>query len=297
MTDGAPSAPPGKQVVLVRAGPSKKRPLIVDGVFGVLGAFLLIASVVLVNVLPEEDVVDPQYKVSFGPVASETLNSGPEPTRFIYILPGQTLELAFNVSHPNLSLISVTVGAEDDHPATFPDEAQLELVAPNGTVYPFNAGSIFTAPVVRIEPEDEGDPVPQQPGFFYQTDPNAITTRLANFPIQAQPRDFFVTADPDAELFEVRDEIRGQFNFVDSIGTWLVRVSLVDPGHCPPLEPTSPLFQRAIECREQTPRDPQPTPAHPDYVQPEPSEPDQDPGNQYAINFSYTVYQVAVERA
>lgn len=247
----APNAPPGRTAVVVREGPSKKRPIIVDSIVGVLGAILLILSIVLVNALPEEDVRDPQYKVSFNnDLGPAQVFSSPDPA---FMTAGDVLSFEFDVVDHSVHRVVVGLTLREDYPATLPDEFSLEIEAPNGTVYVYDGDPIQTLPTgPNPAPPEERSP----PTQFYVTTTEAGLSSLQDFSfnLRPPPKDFFeiVPAEEDLELFEVRERVREKVHNDDTIGTWTVRLGLVRAGDCP--DAASPLdsqFDRANQCRIQ----------------------------------------------
>lgn len=241
-----PTAPPGRKVVVVRAGPDPKRPIIRDGIIGVVGGLLLLSSVLLVNVLPDEEVVEAQYRANFGQVSFEDPNGSKLTNQLLGrpLVDGETWTLEYDVPFANVYGVELAVFLPDDRPATDPDTFRITLEAPNGTVYDYANGDIMT-----IAPEATGGSTPP----FYQT-PSAAGTRVISFNLAAPPSSYFFTATDvlgekgDFELFEIKAALEEFHTRADSAGTWKVHVQLVSTGNCPAVDPASPDFNRATQC-------------------------------------------------
>jgi len=208
--------------VVLRPGPPRNGRRGVDAAAAVVGVLLLAASVVLVYELPEEDVIVPQYRVAFTTYEGEDF-----PTQRIEepIGPGGFIDITYGIPQNNVFAVGVTVEYQDDEPSTLPDEFELELVAPNGTV--------IGLPRVLVT----ADPERTDPGeiVINQTDPFLSPLRSANlqFDVVARPTDVVVDAAARNEtLEEAQDRLLPQHT-VETNGAWILRVTLREAGGCP----------------------------------------------------------------
>ncbi len=202
---------PGKVRKTQVAAPAVTR----DGIIGMLGAIILVASVVLVYALPEEDVILPQFRVEFPDKTSEF------PTQSDFIEEGATRDFEYLIPDDNLVGLLIIVGWTDDHPASDPDSFLVEVINPAGE-------SVF-------RPEK---PFTNRPG---QPDPaqNNLTQRALPFETQIsvsvnpKPATALVEGLEGEAVEDAARRILPQYEAGGS-GTWRIRASLLDAGDCRP---------------------------------------------------------------
>lgn len=303
----APATPPGRQVVVVREGPSKKRPIVIDAAVGIIGLLLLLGSVVLVDVLPEDPVIVPQYKAVFeGGIGSP--NNGiidldanaPVSAQTRYGAAGDDLIWRFQFSETNIYEISVDLFLSDDHKASLPDRFQVFLTSPNGTetAYAAQQGFLETVPTVpNPQGAADGAVVPE----YYIDDPDAVGVSTIVFRVNAQPTDYFFTTEDllgeprDFELFEIEAALEAKETIADTIGEWQLRVHILEAGDCPEADPAGFAVQRPLECRLQTAYER-------NQADPSGADPNQDaavdPGNPVRLaKVTYLRFDMAVEES
>lgn len=292
MSDGTPSQPPGqRRVVVLREGPPKGRGRTLDGVLGALGAALLLLAVVLANVLPEETVPDPQYRVEYQDNLVENLTS----FRSADLLPegillpgeGNAFLVPIEVEHNNVYEVVGYFFFEEDRPETLPDVFMVELLDPDGEVVQ-RSNPQPTLPTCDIQDENGGDPY-TTPGEYYQTCTKRAgqETRIA-FNLGGKPADRIVTlTDGENATLEEATQAIVQEDTVPTVGTWHMRLWLEEVGQCPPSAdgvgvPSQSQQKRATLCRLAVEQD-NGGPGGED-----------DPGNPFVVNTEYRYYTIQV---
>ncbi|MGB0652785.1 MAG: hypothetical protein ACPGQL_06250 [Thermoplasmatota archaeon] len=264
-----PPDAPRKTVVLRAGGPKPKGGGAVwrDRVIGVLGALLLLASVLLVEALPQDPVVLPQFQVTFpdevGPPASASL---------VPFAEGETQVFEFPVEHANVHTLTVVVGWTDDVAASDPDRFRVRLLNPEGEQV---AEKILENAAPRYNDPAGPNPDPNRPLFealpFSERIGYAPTSRPGSTIVEAVS----TSETPEEAQRRIAPDYAG-----DAEGTWSVEVTLLAAGDCEfnpgPLPLGIPL------CGD-------------------PSAPtgdgagDNDPGNTFSVQlFTYSHYEVSV---
>lgn len=237
-----PAGPPGRKVVVVREGPDRRRPILIDAAVGIVGALLLLGSIVLVDVLPEDEVVEAQYRANFGEGSEEFNTVRSQDLLGRPLAEGETLQADYDADFANIFRVDVGVYLEDDLPATNPDAFLMTLVAPNGTEYPYTTSGIATIPNEEDADSNSYRPIPGQ------------TPRILSFNLAAKPSSYFFTAtdllgEPgDFQLFEIKAALEARHNNPSTAGTWQVLLTLQDAGDCPATDPFGTDLNRAVRC-------------------------------------------------
>ena len=249
---------------MVREGPSKKRPIIIDAAVGILGLLLLVGSVALVDILPEDPVVVPQYKAAFegnigNPNNSITdLDTGsPVAAQTKFGTEGGDVVWRLDFQETNIYEVTVDLFLADDHPATLPDRFSVFLTSPNGTEFEYQATKGYIETLATIpNPEEIQDRTSPAPAF-YVTDPDGEQISLV-FRLGAKPSDYFFTTEDifgepgDFELFEIQAALEAQETRLETVGEWQIRVEVLESGDCPELDAAGLDVTQANECRIQT---------------------------------------------
>lgn len=267
--------PPGagapRRTVVVRPGGPKDKGKATDVLLGIVGVLLLLATVALVQVLPNKEYALPQFQVSYPETQVNNTRPGEEfleadetqrVREFTYELPG-------NVH----SITMVVFFADEFHPASLPDQFRVELYDPAGN--PIGPRSeLFSAPPTYNDTNPAGP--------YYEA--GAVLTPRITIPIGLHPEDEIVQGLSHREVKEqVQARLEPQHR-IASEGVWTVRVTLVGAGDCPDLASPDADRQQAIFCVYQAP------------ANASGQDPRQDPGNRFAVeNFIYTTYSVKVE--
>lgn len=238
-----PTGPPGRQVVVLRPGPPKRRGVIVDGIVGVLGVALLVYAGVLGATLPEEEVVPVQYLPEFNTTAQTVpidLDGQLYPQSIVFrecppddaTCPGPTLEqteyeLEFEVTHDNV--FSVRIAAltpGDDIPGSDPDTWQFALRDHNGEEPPNSLPKRLTTKPSIVKDVDPEDPDPTTLAQMQRSEINEAW-RFA-----APPDPEFITGGPNL----TREEAlltASQAYTIPTKGTWKVTMKAQNAGDCP----------------------------------------------------------------
>ncbi len=254
-----------RRTVVVRAGPPKKRGSRVDAAVGVAGVILLVVSVMLVDVLPEEEIILPQFQVSF-----EDIPGPQEPTRRETFAEGETRNFEYLIEEKSITSITLTVAWEDDMPASEPDQFRISLIDPNGieVVSQLHENSPGTQQI---------DPATGQ--ITYLADPFEV--RLAYSP-NSRPQAAVVEGKTPSETAEeVLARVAPDF-VAGGDGVWTVKATLVRAGDC---EIDSGLGVPIPACADSN-ANPIGDPSNPG---------DHDQGNDFAVTlFTYTRYEPVV---
>lgn len=183
---------------------------------GVLGLALLVASVVLAVTLPKEDILAPQFLVTFQEDRVDFLESPSH--HFDTTEAGKRNYFDFPVPHDNVMQIQVNVHFEDDLPASDPDRFQVELYDPDGNRY--------GAPQLVANPMPQ--PNATTPGQYDA----ARATATLTYSFMAKPDDTVVEGDLNATEADIARE-HDRLHRFNTNGTWRLYVVLVDAGGCP----------------------------------------------------------------
>ena len=248
MSDAQPSRPPGqRRVVVLREGPPRGRGRTLDGVLGAVGGVLLLLAVLLVNVLPEQTVPDPQFRVEYGDELVEIIGSRlssdlPDAPADGIIPPGRDngLASAYGIEHNNVFEVTIEVFFEDDFPESLPDVLRWELFYPNGT----SAGLSSEYETLETAEADVGVGV----GASYETVGRG--TYKATFNLGGKPEDRIVTFKDgrNGTLEEATQAIVLEDTRATE-GTWTVEVWLESVGTCPEAGTTPESVRHAQICR------------------------------------------------
>lgn len=251
MSDAQPSRPPGqRRAVVLREGPPRGRGRTLDGVLGAVGGVLLLLAVLLVNVLPEETVPDPQFRVEYGDELVEIIGSRqsadlPGAPADGIIGPGRDdgLRSDYEVEHNNVFEVSVEVFFEDDFPESLPDVLRWELFYPNGTSAGLSS-EYETLPTA----EAEAGAGPEVGGVSYVTVGSG--TYKATFNLGGKPEDQIVTfQDGRNGTLEEATQAIVLAQTRATQGTWGVQVWLESVGPCPSAGTAPESIRHAQICR------------------------------------------------
>ncbi len=204
-----------RRTVVVRAGPPKKRGSRLDAVVGVLGAALVVFSALLVQILPEEEIVLPQFQVSF-----EEVPGPDQPTSRDAFAEGETKAFEYLIEEDSITAITFTIGWEDDVAASEPDQFRVRLIDPDGvevlTKLHANAAARRNAEPQGGEPMFVADPFEARLGYSPNSRPQSLI-------VEGVSRS--ETADDVLERV-APDYVAG------GAGVWTIEVTLVDAGDC-----------------------------------------------------------------
>lgn len=252
---------------MLRAGPSPRKGLAWDVTTGVLGVALLVASVVLLDVLPQKDVPPNEFRVTFDSVPVDL----PAQSFDFVEADARSHDFFFEVPDDDVYEIKVQVSFVDDIVASAPDKFRFSIYDPNGEVAEADV-SLMNQPA-RLAANST-------------TEFEAVTATLTHTKtLTPKPRDAIVTAVDGATARHVEDALQSQHHRLTK-GTWRVHVLLDQTGDCenPPVPPGSPEdVTRFAACQQQTSGDSQ--------------DPGQDLGNPFTVGvFSYTRFEAHAER-
>ncbi len=236
-----------------------------DTVVGVAGVVLLVASVLLVGVLPEEEVILPQFQVSFQEAP------GPEqPTRREMFAEGETKAFEYLIEEHSITSITFTIAWEDDVPASRPDSFRVRLLDPDGV-------EVLTKLHANTAATRNTDAAPGEPMFV--ADP--FEARLGYSP-NSRPQALIVEGKTRTEGAEEVLARVGPDYVAGGEGIWTIEITLVDAGDCD----TNDLGLLALPVCS----DPDGSPLG---DQSDPT--NQDTGNEFAVTlFTYTRYEPVV---
>ncbi len=281
MTTGTPSTPAGRQVVVVRAGPPKRRGAFIDAVVGILGVMLLIAAGVLGETLPEEDVIAVQYLPEFPTtnVAAQLMREGgtnsSEALRFDF-QENEAATVLIQIPHDNVVSISMQAFLEgDDIGSSLPDAFKFTLYGPDGD----QVGEVFKVNTAQPKQRDNTVPGPPiGPGTVTNTTDPIYVSGSSNpataWRLGAPPNPEFIGGegkklDHTAALSIAIDRYTQPTN-----GTWTMVVELTNAGDCPQPSPSG-QNDRYLECMRMT------------------GNSGQDPGNSITVKFvRYDYYTI-----
>ncbi len=248
MSEGGATSPPGqKRVVVLREGPPKGRGKVLDGTLGVVGALLILLSALLVNVLPETQVPDPQFRVEYPAVPVELASS----VRSVDLFPatdgvlaggaGNAVDVPYDLEHNNVYEVVLFLSILEDFEESLPDTFRVELLDPQGASVAISSPQ-QTHPTEEIPDEQKGV------GDYFET--TQTTPHRITFNVAARPDDAIVTFEDgrnatveEAEAAIVARDTR------PTQGAWTVRVWVEEVGQCPTLDgpTTDPATLRHVQ--------------------------------------------------
>lgn len=239
----AAAAPGPRATKVVRVGPPDKKGRAADWAAAILGALLLILTVVLVQVLPRYDPLLPQFRVSF----DESQGEGFEASQVHDFTEGSgsVFEFLANVTADNVQSITIRVSFTDDRAESLADRFQIELRNPSGE---------------RIEPTEllaNPAPIfhgPDQLQFSYEAQAATMTYQFA---VNPKPQEQVVQGVREGVTKEqVEAEVAAKVH-VATAGQWIVGVTLLEAGDCPLPDPNGDTqFQIACQLDEAQGQDP-----------------------------------------
>lgn len=274
MGQGRAQGPAGgdaRRAVVVREGPPRHRGLVLDWVLGVLGLLLLVGAAALVPMLPEEETVLPQFRLTvrdgepvdpMGPYEADLEEDASQ-------------SFSLNLSRDNIFEIELRVSTTDDNPASDPDRFVLVLEDPDGE-------RVWQDDYTTAEPELSRS----NTSVEFVSPEKERTYRVDVAP---RPEDHIVDA---ASKDETVEDARGRVltPLVQSThGTWTLRITLQEAGDCPnpDAQAGSEELARAAECRRRAGADPGPPP-----------EPGEDRSNSLTVHeLSFNWYVLALQEA
>lgn len=218
---------PRQPVVLREGPPVRDRRRITDIIVGVLGVLVLVAAVLLVNLLPQDEPLPDQYEVRY------TANIDEDPTvQTLDIQEGGSGSAQFPFDGRFLYRIEVQVEWLDDVVESDPDSFEIRLIDPSGAV--------VRGPVNATNPHPATDGSPAAPTYVGRP-----ASRLVSFDLAPRPSTEIVVAQDgeDAVAVQARVEARAATN---GTGTWVLEATLVDAGDCP--DPSGLDLNRALSC-------------------------------------------------
>lgn len=257
--------PPGaagpRRTVVLRPGGPKDKGKAGDVVIGAIGALLLLLSVFLVQYLPDKEYALPQFSVTF--LEPPAIENPTQNFTFAKTEDARTHEFQYEFPDNVHSITMVLYFADENMPASLPDQFRVELFDPLGT------------PVGPRTDVVSGPPRFNQGTNEY--DPGVITSPRLSIPLGLLPEDQIVQGLSHLEVAEqVQARLAPQYH-LPTAGLWTVRVTMVNAGDCPP-SPAPPDTQQYLFCRRDAPED------------------GVDPGNVFTIeNVFLNTYTVQVE--
>lgn len=222
-----------------------------DGALGVVGAVLLLVAVLLVNVLPETEVLDPQFRVDYESVPVElpisVLSSNLFPDTAGVILQGESnaVDVPYDLAENNIFELIVFVTLIENFPESLPDSFLIELLNPAGESVAISNPQP-TLPTEELPDEQKG------PGRYFDT-PEVSLYRVA-FNLGGKPEGQIVTfKDGQNGTLEDATAAIVQRDTRITHGTWTVRIWVESVGRCPNVElgtsvPSQALVRRAQFC-------------------------------------------------
>lgn len=202
--------PQERHVVVLREGKAKRSwGNIISTILGVL---LLITAIALVSILPEDDTPLPQYEVQFEEARASITGTT------LSLTEGQTLAFDAPFDGESLFGLTVTLAFQDDLAPSLPDEFQVSLSHPNG--------SVVLGPKQLINAQPSPGPGPM-PSFVA-----AEELRVLSFSLAPRPSTEILSAEFHGEAFESIQEraknLQGQ-----GPGIWTISIKLESAGDCP----------------------------------------------------------------
>lgn len=264
-----PAPPPGpRRTVVLRPGgpqPQKKKGDLIACIIGIL---LLLGSVVLVQVMPDNDYVNPRYKLSFPAGGGEYPSFIADYTEST----ANTQEKIYDLPNDNIVSIAVQVGFYDNYSASKPDLFRVTLYDPDGNTVGDN--QIANPPAIgKIN------------GTAYEFEAIIGFARW-NFIIAPTPQEEIVEGARRNETQQEALERLEPLTHIVTKGAWRLKIELLEAGDCP--TPQDPEYDPAAEYAclyGQVDENDLLTPPSP-----------QDTGNRFTIeNFVWSYYATCVE--
>ncbi len=227
-----PAAGPRRTVVARAGPPPHARGRFADMLAGIVGILLLVATIGLVQVLPEDEVILPQFTLFFVHQEGGSRNSTTDIV-FTEAPPNNVKTYAFEVPDNAFELV-VRMSFTDDIAASLPDRFRIEILDPTGDVRGGEALAT-SAPPTTLPPPDQ---------FTYVATPTTVVHRIS---IAVVPPDEIVPGtSADETQGEVLDRIAPD-HVVESAGTWTARITLIEAGDCPSADQSDQ--NRVLACR------------------------------------------------
>lgn len=255
--------PPGagapRRTVVLRPGAPKDKGRLGDLLAGIFGALLLFVAIVLVAVLPDKEYASPQFRLTF----PDTLDDFTYRTqKFNFSETDEALRVHdFTYELPdNVASINIRAEFQDDVKHSDPDQFRIEVYDPAGNpVGPRNDA-------INAPPSPDAADQTRFVIDFYST--------TFNIPTGAHPTEQIVTGQTHTETQEqVLARLEPQYR-LQTAGTWIVRVTLIQANNCP--QPDAGF--QFTNCRSE-------------------SSDGTDPGNSFALaGFIYTFYTPCIEQ-
>ena len=257
--------------MVLRAGPPPERKSRRDLVVGIIGALILLASLIIPAVpglLWQPTVLPPQYKVSFADVRTDL------PARSQYIDapgtgPNASFRFEYEVPEDNVHTVTLFLHFKDDLNASDFDKFRIEVADP--------FGGTFAAEYMQSEPPTANATDPTR----YDSPQKRATLVFA---LRPKPQDTIVDGDFNSTEESTAAE-QEALNRINTKGNWSVTVTSVETRGCPAPGSSADLLARAAACRRENQDKGAPAPY------------DRDRGNLFTIGtFSYTRFTVSVEK-
>lgn len=244
---------------MLRAGPPEGRGRRLDLILGAVGILLVVLAAVLVQALPEEDIVVPHFRVVAVDTPHDVASQGFD---FSEAEGGRLHEFAYDIPIDNVHFIVMDMSFRDDVVSSLPDQFSVELIDPAGQ-------PVGTRRLIENEQPTAIDPQRQVLGY------NAsFADARISFTVADRPDENVEDGEPGETAEEVRMAAEAKHHAATA-GTWRVRVTLLDAGDCP--GPDWPDQQRILACEAET--------GH-----------QEDTGNHFDVElFQYTSFAIAVE--
>lgn len=223
---------------MLRAGPPPNRGGLRDLIIGVVGALLLLGTILMAVALPVRDVLPPQFKVSYVDVQDprSSLNftfSNTESSR--------VHDFLYEARSDNVYRIDVTITFKDDKAASDPDRFQVQLYDPGGNQVGIDV------PAANVDGT-------QDPAFPLQYRAESYGAPLTFSPA-LKPQDAIVQAAPTISAKQLETQLEAK-SHIDTKGVWKLRVTLLQAGGCPvPAPGSAPSGEelaRATACQQET---------------------------------------------
>lgn len=249
--------------------------MIVNIATGLLGLALLVASVLLLNVLPHKDVPPNEFRVSF--LSMETNLTA---VTHNFTESSNNYDFQFNVTDDDVYEVEVQASFTDNIAASAPDRFTFEIYRQDGESADSKTVAVVNPVAAAINnATDAYKPMP------------ATATHVAT--LTPKPQDAIVSAIQGATAQDVERALE-QRNHLITKGTWKVHVTLIAAGDCgegspprPPLPPSQDDAQRFATCQREAQG----------VNGPDAQKAGLDFGNEFTVGvFSYTRFVVHAEK-
>ncbi|MES2155082.1 MAG: hypothetical protein V4510_08105 [bacterium] len=235
----SPAASAPKPTVVLRAGPSRRKGLLVDIATGLVGVMLIVGAVVLVDALPKTDYPPNQFKVSF---TTATTNLTAQSHRLSET--EQNYDFSFEVTEDDVYQVDLMVNFTDDLKASLPDKFRYEIRRPDGEPAE-TRGGILVNGLAQLKAGSNTE---------YESTPASGFHSVTMTP---KPQDAIVKAIQGATASDVVQALEKK-NHLLTKGTWKVHVTLDSAGDCPsvppptvpPSPPTDDDLKRISACQQ-----------------------------------------------